>query len=300
MQTKRVLKKGVRETILITILVIIGIFLAIKVFKVYTDDTHRLSKLGYTADQIKKITELNEQNLFLTHEYHTKLLDIITSKYYIAKNLDAYLAYFDEHKDSKIEDIIAIINVGSNKDYYPDNTNTDTTKGLAMLVNKYHKLNQDYTPDNLVSIKNWYAYGNQSINQEVYTSYISMFNAAKKEDLTIIINDAYRTYEEQEKLEQKNGDKAAKAGYSEHNTGLAINVTTNYSYDNFEDTDEYKWLVTHAHEYGFILRYPKDLEYLTGYEFEPGHLRYLGVDLATKVYESNLTFDEYYAYYLDK
>ena len=61
----------------------------------------------------------------------------------------------------------------------------------------------------------------------------------------------------------------------------------------------FNWLLKNAHNYGFILRYPKDKTYLTGYEYESWHFRYLGVDLATKVYNEGITYDEYYAYYLD-
>ena len=68
----------------------------------------------------------------------------------------------------------------------------------------------------------------------------------------------------------------------------------------FEEFDEFKWLQDNAHKYGFILRYPKDKEYLTGYEYESWHYRYVGVEVATYIYENNITFDEYYAYFVEK
>ena len=70
--------------------------------------------------------------------------------------------------------------------------------------------------------------------------------------------------------------------------------------DNFEQTEEFNWLQEHAHEYGFILRYPKDKEHITGYKYESWHYRYVGIETATKIHELGITFDEYYAYFLEK
>lgn len=302
MSTKRVLKKGVRESFIIFILFIIAIFVGIKVYKIYTSDVHKLTKIGYTIDEINKIIELNKQEFFLNHSYHSKLLDFMGGKYYLEKNLDKYLAYYDNHTDKSIDEIITIINVGIDKEFYTDIKETDLSKGNALLVNKFYKLNSNYSPDNLVSVSNWYSYGNQKLSEEVYDKFLDMYSAAKKNNLEIIINDTYRTLEEQQDSWDAYGDSiAARAGHSEHNTGLAIDVISpNSNSDNFDQTDEFKWLSTHAHEYGFILRYPKGKEYITGYDYESWHYRYLGKDLATKVYESGLTYEEYYAYYLEK
>jgi len=67
----------------------------------------------------------------------------------------------------------------------------------------------------------------------------------------------------------------------------------------FEKTKQFEWLSAHAHEYGFILRYPKDKENITGYRYEPWHYRYVGIETAKKVKESNLTYDEYYKQFID-
>ena len=67
----------------------------------------------------------------------------------------------------------------------------------------------------------------------------------------------------------------------------------------FEEYDEFKWLQNNAHKYGFILRYPKDKEYLTGYEYESWHYRFVGTEVATYIHQNNITFDEYYAYFID-
>ena len=84
---------------------------------------------------------------------------------------------------------------------------------------------------------------------------------------------------------------SARAGYSEHQTGLAIDVNT--IDDSFAYTPEAVWLAHPAHEYGFIIRYPKGKESITGYQYEPWHIRYLGIETATAVYNSGLTLEEY-------
>ena len=92
----------------------------------------------------------------------------------------------------------------------------------------------------------------------------------------------------------------ARAGFSEHQTGLAIDILTyNVTLSNFEETDAFKWLSSNAYKYGFILRYPKGKEDITGYEYESWHYRYVGVEIATQIFEEDITFDEYYAYYLE-
>ena len=135
-----------------------------------------------------------------------------------------------------------------------------------------------------------------------------MYNAAKEEGLYLIITSAYREYEFQETLWKKyaaqQGEEwadsiAARPGYSEHQSGLALDIVTYKSNMNdFENTKEFKWLQDNAHKYGFILRYPKGKEKLTGYNYESWHYRYVGVETATKIKKLGITFDEYYAYYL--
>ena len=92
-----------------------------------------------------------------------------------------------------------------------------------------------------------------------------------------------------------------RAGYSEHQTGLALDIVTyGASMDTFENTDEFKWLSDNAYKYGFILRYPKGKEKLTGYSYESWHYRYVGKDVAKKIHDLDITYDEYYAYYIEK
>ena len=133
---------------------------------------------------------------------------------------------------------------------------------------------------------------------------------AKKEDLKLIVNSSYRDYESQNSVwnnyENYNGEEyadsiAARAGFSEHQTGLALDIITPGATKNtFEETDEFKWLQKNAHKFGFILRYPKGKEDITGYAYESWHYRYVGKETATEIKRLGITFDEYYAYYIDK
>ena len=136
-----------------------------------------------------------------------------------------------------------------------------------------------------------------------------VLNDAKKEGHTIVINSSYRDYESQEDIwetrkslygTKKADEYAARPGYSEHQTGYAVDVADfNDVNDKFGNTKSYIWMKENAHKYGFILRYPKDKEDITGYSYEPWHYRYVGKEIASKIYNENITFDEYYAYYID-
>ena len=292
-------KKLIRFGILI-LSVIIFIIIMVNVIKYLTSDYHKLVKMGYDKVQAKEIVSINQSDKVKKLGYNEKMLDILKARYYIDKNLENYINYYNEHKDKSIDDIIAIVNVHADKEFYSLELKTNLDDGNAMLVNKYYSLDEDYNPE-LVNVKNWYAYGEQQVIEEVYDQFILMFEAAEKQNLTLIINDSYRSYDEQKKTHKLYGDGlAARAGSSEHNTGLAVDIVTyGADGDNFDQTDAFKWLAKNAHKYGFILRYPKGKEYLTGYDYESWHYRYLGKDLATKVYESGLTYDEYYAYYIE-
>ena len=127
-----------------------------------------------------------------------------------------------------------------------------------------------------------------------------MAEAAKKEGYNIPLVSGYRSYELQKTIYNNYIDIygqaatdtfSAKPGHSEHQSGLAMDVGK--IDDNYGNTSEGKWLALNANKYGFIIRYPKGKEHITGYKYEPWHIRYLGVDIATKVYSSGLTLEEY-------
>ena len=178
-----------------------------------------------------------------------------------------------------------------------------------MLVNKFNYLDENYAPDDIVKVSMQFAYGDNEIKKEVYEKFRSMYNDAKKEGLYLIITSSYRDYNFQKELwdsyANQKGDEwadsvSARAGYSEHQTGYTLDIVTyKANMSSFEKTDEFKWLQDNAYKYGFILRYPKDKEDITGYSYESWHYRYVGKDVATKIKKLGITFDEYYAYFIE-
>lgn len=244
----------------------------------------------------------------ITYEYSQKLVDIVRSKYFLKSRLERYMKY-----DS--DDINTIItNVNSNLDYdfYTNIQKSDTSNGNLIIVNKYYQLDNDYYYGELVTMDK--AYDNKSgskLNKEAYAAFQKLVDAGEKEGYHIRNNSAYRSYNTQSGLynnyKNSNGltwaDKwSARPGHSEHQTGLALDVgvKNEYSLGKFESSPEFTWMKNNAHLYGFILRYPKGKEYITGYGYEPWHYRYVGVDVATYIYENNITYEEYYAYFVLK
>lgn len=142
-----------------------------------------------------------------------------------------------------------------------------------------------------------YNYGN---DPEALSAFEKMRSDAKKEGLNIYISSGFRSYELQERVYnsyvrdygQASADTfSARPGHSEHQTGLAFDL--NSIDDSFTNTPECEWVKKNCHKYGFIVRYPKGKEQITGYKYEPWHIRYLGVDIATNVYKSGLCLEEY-------
>ena len=156
----------------------------------------------------------------------------------------------------------------------------------TLIVNKSYQLPSDYAP------------GLESIT---LSQFQLLSNAAARDNLNIYISSGYRSYSTQESIYnsylsydsvQKVDTYSARPGHSEHQTGLAIDV--NIISDAFIGTPEAIWIANHAHEFGFIVRYPQGKESITGYKYEPWHIRYVGSELATKLYNSGLTMEEYF------
>ena len=314
MYYKRRVKKGPIIAIVVIILVIILVICGINLYKYYTSDEYLLGEAGYSEKEIKEILKFDEKYITyaIENKYEDDFIPLIKGKYFLWKNYDNYIKYIDDvFGDKKVDysKVISLVNVGANFEPYTHTKKTDMDKGNAILVNKYTSLPEKYAPSDVVEMSNWYSYPGNSIRKEVYDAFREMFNAAKEENLTLIVNSSYRTYEVQKEIyddyESNRGkeyaDKyAARPDFSEHQTGLSVDIfSPGSNMSTFEGTDEFKWLSENSYKYGFILRYPKGKEDITGYSYEAWHYRYVGKDLAKKVYDSGLTYDEYYAYYLD-
>lgn len=316
MNKRRIKKKPIVVSICtVTLAIVLTIFIIKTVNELKYRETleFKLITAGYTKEEIKILEDKTNEdfmNSLLEKEYDEMYFTIINEKYYIKNNLEKYIDYYENHLNSNSYDVVAIINVNTDKEHYTDIKDTDISLEKLMLNNKYYKLSSDYEPNDLVDLSNWYSYGSgQKLRQEAYDAFVTMYNIALREDIKLIVNSSYRPFKEQEeiyndylsKYTQEHTDAyAARPGHSEHQTGYALDIITpGANGENFDTTEAYSWLENNAYKYGFILRYPKDKEYLTGYNYESWHFRYVGTEIATKIHEENITFDEYYAYYIE-
>lgn len=307
----RKIKKSLVIKIGIAVIVIIILILGFNYITYLNSNEYKLKKSGYSKTEIitvLKYLKKAEIKEVLTIKHRSKVDDLVKQKYFIFANLKRYLTYYDSHISASIKDIVGIVNTNNDHKYYDSAIKTDITKGNLMLVNKYNYLSEIYTPKNLVVMKTTYAFNNNAVIGEVYNQFREMHKAAKLENYTLVVKSSYRSFENQKArydavFDSNNASKAdaitARPGYSEHETGLAIDIMAfGTSPKSFEETNEYQWLMANAHKYGFIERFPLDLEKVTGFVYEPGHYRYVGIDVATKIFKLKITFDEYYAYYL--
>ena len=228
-------------------------------------------------------------------------LSLINEKYFVIDYLDRYLKYYKNNNDLEYKEIITRVNSNLDYEFYVDSKESDLTKEMYTLVNKYNYLNENFIPKDLVTITGIYARDKAQLVKIAYDNFVKMADNARKENLTIKVTTGYRSYNFQSTLYNnyvkadgvKNADTySARPGYSEHQLGYSADLTNdkNVSFNSFEKTDEFKWLQDNAHKYGFILRYPKNKEYITGYMFESWHYRYVGFDIATYIYENNITY----------
>ncbi|MCT2535537.1 M15 family metallopeptidase [Aquibacillus koreensis] len=203
-----------------------------------------------------------------------------------------------------------------------ENNNETTNNGLTVVdnpdsievfVNKQRKLPDGWNPKNLV-VPNVPFYFDENLpkkqmRQEAATALEQLFQAAEEEGLALVAASGYRSYERQKTIYEHNVNTngqahadqfSAKPGTSEHQTGLAMDVTTAevaFALEqSFKQTNEGSWLAENAHQFGFIIRYPEGKSDITGYAYEPWHLRYVGTEIAQEIYERSITLEEYFGF----
>jgi len=181
---------------------------------------------------------------------------------------------------------------------------------ILALVNKNHALPGEYEPDDLVIPDVRFPYEEDDpkryLRKVAADALEELIAAGDHADVEIYAQSGFRSYDRQESIfasnVEKNGEEhantySARPGESEHQTGLVMDVTSQSAgFDlntDFGETEEGKWIKDHAHEYGFIIRYPEDKEDITKYQYEPWHLRYVGEKAATEIYENNESLEEY-------
>ena len=219
-------------------------------------------------------------------------------------NATRYTAY--KYKNPKLDnqDVVTRVNLNLDKPFYTDTKRIEKQDDIYALVNKYNYFDTTYVPSNMKTLFN-----NSSIKMVSVTAdaYEELCNAAKADGITFVGTTAYRDAGWQKSLYDnyvaRDGKEAAdrysaRPGYSEHQLGYSVDLNDpNYSAKRLSPSD-YEWLKNNAYKYGFIIRYPENTENITGYEEEDWHIRYVGKDVAKKIQELNITYDEYYDLYI--
>lgn len=226
---------------------------------------------------INKNNEVGEQTLIEEDKNVEEQEDIIEEK-------EEELEQPSDEEENKVD----------NREYIegqPEPTEPTFLEGI-LIVNKHYPLPKDFAPGENLDARN---------------AFNNMATDAKTAGFELVAFSTYRSYEYQQSLYDRyvaqdgkeNADRySARPGYSEHQTGLSFDIGEKgqehlWLKEEFGETPAGKWLAENAHKYGFILRYPKEKEHITGYMYESWHFRYLGIDLAQKVKESGLTLEEY-------
>ncbi|KAF0193747.1 MAG: peptidase M15B and M15C D D-carboxypeptidase VanY/endolysin [Bacillota bacterium] len=182
---------------------------------------------------------------------------------------------------------------------------------VMVFVNKLRNLPADYAPLDLIIPSVPFTFSGDEPRKYMRTQAAlaleQLFAEAKNLSLDLFATSGYRSYDKQKSIfnnsanlkgEEEANKTSARPGQSEHQTGLAMDVTSSkvgYNLvESFGTTTEGIWLRENAHAFGFIIRYPKGKEYITGYSYEPWHLRYVGLEVAEYIYTHSLTLEEYF------
>ena len=232
-------------------------------------------------------------------EYMNKFKSIPTFK---LENLKRYQNY--KKNNISIEEIVRNVNLNLDYGFYNnimDALNIDT---YLVLVNKNYRLDESYVPKTLELMDYKYTAGKELYADKTAKKFFEMMSTdASTMNLNIKAMSIYRSYNYQKELYEKylltDDEKtvdtySARPGHSEHQTGLSFDLfNVAKPYTEFGNTNEYKWIKLNAHKYGFIIRYTKQNEYITGYKEEPWHIRFVGINAAKYIYENNITLEEY-------
>ena len=282
----------------------------------YQDDLKELlNDPSFNKDKIKNYLDIKglsaHDRLMIVNKgyeysyYDEDILNLMKERFYIHSRLDRYLKVLEEGYDYR--DAIERVNANRDLTFYEDSFESDLSVNNLIIANKYYTLGE-FVPSNLVQIDSQYGIDGY-LQDEAYEAYKQMANDAKSNGLSLWIASPYRSYKSQYRIYNRYLENdpvevvdtySARPGYSDHQTGLTADIVSpGYDFDNFEDSNEFEWLQENAYKYGFILRYSKDKTDITGYMYESWHYRYVGVDVATYIFNNNITFDEYYAYFIE-
>ena len=268
-----------------------------------------LIKKGYSNDNISMILAHGSDSdvtEFAKRDKINYLEEFFSLPYAKLSNYDRYVDYSNETGEDDETTVLAV-NLDMDKENYEDPVIV-TDFSTVMVVNKHRSLTKDFEPDDLVSIDEEYAADDTQAGSRIaVNAFIEMYKDAQKEGYDLVINSSYRSYQDQEEVcntyRDLYGDNyvtnyVAMPGFSEHQTGLSFDIGSKDT-NVFAESDEYTWIQENAHKYGFIQRFPEEYEAVTGFRAEPWHYRYVGKKIASYIYENNISFEEYYALFLD-
>jgi len=239
---------------------------------------------NYQSEEINYLIKhyLKDLNIILNMDY-INILEFKDIKNFKINNLSRYLNY-QKINNYDLETVVTYVNIGLDLEGYSKYTNytiEEANNDLTILVNKYHKLPENYEPNDLVDLS--YKNGNYTykLRKRAAEDYERLTSAALLDNIIFYPYSAYRSYETQNYLytrykerdgELKADTYSARPGFSEHQLGLAVDVRSNTLSDNLTDKD-YKWMLDNSYKYGFIVRYPKGKQHITQFMEEPWHLR---------------------------
>lgn len=275
------------------------LYAAIKTDRTLTDTDfllyNRLMDKGYEVDQL--------QNLFNNLTF-IELTPLLVFDYQWDEN--PYIQDCKNNRDHNNESSFSLSD--SYYQLYKLQKEIPSPHDTSVLVNSTYGLTSDFVPDNIVDISTQYAVSGVQLVQECADAFIAFAQASQQAGHYFFATVGYREYAIQEgaynsflaRMSQSEADKnSIRPGHSEHQTGLAVNVAATYETSvAFSETETYKWMVENCTSYGFIQRYANEKSSITGVKDELEHFRYVGKDLAKKITESHLTYDEYYMLYL--
>ena len=220
------------------------------------------------------------------------------------------ISYIDDCKNNRENNSPTHFDLeGDYKQLYRITEEAKNVDSDYVLVNKNHYLLKDYEPKDLVEFTDRYGVYGMMVRKHVAEIACEMIEDAIQAGIPFYVSNAYWSYEDLEYVYNQNNNiyrddvdyYVNRPGYSEHQTGLCFNITPTYeNVDKYLETETYKWIKDNCAFYGFIMRYPPNKSIITNMQDEPTHLRYLGRELAKKVSDSSLTYDEYYSLYLSE
>ncbi len=300
-----------KKIILILLIIVLFYFYGIPFLNERYETTNKLKELGYSNEEIEFINEkLNEEEIeeLENMEKNKELLKFIKVEYFKYEYLERYTKYANDNNLDN-EKIVMYVNIGLDREFYTNTNVVSNPNDKLVLVNKYNSLPDNFEAKNITKFSSDYSYNGQKMEKTAAENIMALINDARKKGYTLLIVSGYRTEEYQRNLYEnsinQNGkehaDKySARPGHSEHQTGLAVDISNKAGVlDGFEQYDVYDWVIENAHKYGFIERYPKGKEFITGYSYEPWHYRFVGVEAATVIHDENITLEEYAVKYLN-